>query len=132
MVGIERESAYENRNGREREDACVRDLWLKGIQREGARAMRGSENEWDLQLKRMFRNRLIEYESLREMLDVSLAALIRHADPYPSARVRRGSILVCCAPSVLPIKTANSVVLRRLDISLISGHSQSTHALVST
>jgi len=64
----------------------------------------------------MFRNRLIEYESLREMLDVSLEALIRHTDPYPSARVRRGSILVCCAPSVLPLcchKTANSVVLLR-------------------
>jgi len=52
----------------------------------------------------MFRNRLIESESLRKMLDVSLDTLIRHVDPSPSARVRCGSILVYCAPSVLPFK----------------------------
>jgi len=68
MVGICIESAYENRNRSERERVGLmvreserkriregaravrgseneRDLWSQRIQREGARAMRGSENE---------------------------------------------------------------------------------------
>jgi len=49
LKGIQREGARAMRGN---ENAYERDLWLEIIQREGARAMRGSENEWDLQLKR--------------------------------------------------------------------------------
>jgi len=52
---MHRESAYENRNRSERERAglMAKENERKRIQREGARAMRGSENERDSWSKRI-------------------------------------------------------------------------------